>query len=183
MRYVAFLRAINVGGHNITMADLRKFFEQMGLGAVETFIASGNVIFESGRRPAKLEEMISSELRKSLGYAVPAFLRTLPELKAVSEAEPFAASAMASAVAHNVAFTGSVLTPEQCAKIGTFESGVDQFAAAGREIFWICRARQSESRFSSAAMERSLGTAVTWRGMNTVRRLVDRISKPMTTAS
>lgn len=177
MRYVAFLRAINVGGHTVTMAELRKLFEEMGLGSVETFIASGNVIFESGKKPGMLEEMISSGLRKSLGYAVPAFLRTLPELEAVKAAEPFAASAMASAVALNVAFTGSVLTPEQCAKLGAFDSGVDQFAAAGREIFWICRVKQSGSRFSSAAMERSLGISVTWRGMNTVRRLVDRISK------
>ena len=46
-RFIAFLRAINVGGHNVTMKELRGLFEALGLKSVETFIASGNVIFES----------------------------------------------------------------------------------------------------------------------------------------
>jgi len=54
-RYVAFLRAINVGGHNVKMDALRALFESMKLASVETFIASGNVIFETNRRdPAAL---------------------------------------------------------------------------------------------------------------------------------
>ena len=44
-RLIAFLRAINVGGHTVTMMKLRKEFEALGLQDVETFIASGNVIF------------------------------------------------------------------------------------------------------------------------------------------
>ncbi len=174
MRYVAFLRAINVGGRNITMAELRELFEGMGLGSVETFIASGNVIFESKKRPDRLESLISSGLRDSLGYAVPAFLRTLPELVAVTEAQPFEAEAVLAAAAYNVAFTENTVTTEQRDKLAPFRTGIDDFAAVGREIFWICRVRQSESRFASAAMERSLGTSVTWRGINTVRRLVAR---------
>ena len=46
-RLVAFLRAINVGGHNVKMDRLRELFEALGLSNVETFIASGNVIFDS----------------------------------------------------------------------------------------------------------------------------------------
>ena len=46
-RYIAFLKAINVGGHNVKMDQLRKIFESMQFKNVETFIASGNVIFET----------------------------------------------------------------------------------------------------------------------------------------
>ena len=49
-RYVAFLRAINVGGHNTKMAELRRLFEGLGFSGVEAFIASGNVIFETNSR-------------------------------------------------------------------------------------------------------------------------------------
>ena len=49
-RYVAFLRAINVGGHVVKMEALRKLFESMGFQRVETYIASGNVIFDSEAR-------------------------------------------------------------------------------------------------------------------------------------
>ena len=47
MRYIVFLRAINVGGHVVTMAELKKIFVSMGFKSAETFIASGNVIIES----------------------------------------------------------------------------------------------------------------------------------------
>ena len=174
MRYVAFLRAINVGGRNITMAELRELFEGMGLGSVETFIASGNVIFESKKKPDRLETLISSGLRESLGYPVPTFLRTLPDLVAVTEGQPFDAEAILAAAAYNVAFTENAVTAEQRDKLAAFRTGTDDFAAVGREIFWICRVRQSDSRFASAAMERSLGISITWRGINTVRRLVAR---------
>ena len=54
-RLVAFLRAINVGGHTVTMAHLRGLFEDLGFTNVETFIASGNVIF--GSRPRDIVDM------------------------------------------------------------------------------------------------------------------------------
>ena len=52
-RYVAFLRGINVGGHRVSMADLRDVFTSLKFGNVDTFIASGNVIFDA---PAALAE-------------------------------------------------------------------------------------------------------------------------------
>ncbi|HLA07538.1 MAG TPA: DUF1697 domain-containing protein [Anaerolineales bacterium] len=56
-KYVAFLRAINVGGHPITMDRLCEFFEELGFSNVETFIASGNVIFETKEKnTASLEK-------------------------------------------------------------------------------------------------------------------------------
>ena len=54
-RYIAFMRGINVGGHQVKMDDLRKWFEALEFDNVATFIASGNVIFEAGRaKPATL---------------------------------------------------------------------------------------------------------------------------------
>ena len=90
MRYVAFLRAINVGGHTVRMETLRGLFERFGATAVETFIASGNVVFESGVRPESvLEERIESALEEALQFPVGTFLRTLPEVAAVAESTVF----------------------------------------------------------------------------------------------
>ncbi|MCC6187963.1 MAG: DUF1697 domain-containing protein [Anaerolineales bacterium] len=47
MRHVAFLRAINVGGHVVKMDMLRRLFTRMGSARVETYFASGNVVFEA----------------------------------------------------------------------------------------------------------------------------------------
>ena len=63
-RYLAFLRAINVGGHTVKMDALRHIFESLGFTSVETFIASGNVIFEAGQQdPAALEKAIETRHR------------------------------------------------------------------------------------------------------------------------
>ncbi|MDQ3120394.1 MAG: DUF1697 domain-containing protein [Verrucomicrobiota bacterium] len=65
-RYIAFLRAINVGGHVVTMERLRLSFLEMDLANVETFIASGNVIFESRAQPDLLEIKIEKQPQKEL---------------------------------------------------------------------------------------------------------------------
>lgn len=173
-RYVCLLRAINVGGRNITMAELKKSFQKAGLEGVETFIASGNVIFESGKKPQALEKMISAALEKDLGYAVPSFLRTLPEMAAVSACKAFDDATMSGATTYYVGFVANPLTADQEEKLFAFRTEVDDFNVVGREIYWACRTRSSDSKFNNAVMERRLGISATWRGINTVRRLVDK---------
>ena len=174
MRYVCFLRAINVGGHNVTMAELKKIFEKMGLDNVETFIASGNVIFGSRKKPDQLEKLISSRLRESLGYEVASFVRTVPQICEVAEHQPFDAEAHERAIAYNVAFTTKAITREQQDKLAAYCTDIDDFTSRGSEIYWICRVRQGDSKFANARMEKNLGTSATWRGINTVRRLASR---------
>ena len=81
-RHVALLRAINVGGHVVKMDALRGHCEALGLGQVETFIASGNVIFESRAGAAALEKKLEAHLRQTLGYEVATFIRSAAELAA-----------------------------------------------------------------------------------------------------
>jgi uncharacterized protein (DUF1697 family) len=85
-RYAAFLRAVNVGGRRVVkMQALERLFEAWGAAIVDTFIATGSVVFDTSRRSADVaERAIEDRLRKALGYPVMAFLRTLPELAAVA---------------------------------------------------------------------------------------------------
>ncbi len=172
MRYISFLRAINVGGHVVKMAELQAIFGSAGLREVETFIASGNVIFTTkGVKPGSLERKIEKALFDTLGYTVDTFLRTADEIREVAECAPFTAGRIDSAGAFNVAFTRAPLTVEQQRLLAQFDSDLDSFATVGREIYWLCRAKQSESKFLSSKMERLLDLRVTWRNINTVRRL------------
>lgn len=175
MRYIAFLRAINVGGHVVTMAELKKIFESMGFKSVETFIASGNVIVEAkSMDTAAVEKKIAAGLKKSLGYEVATFLRTEAEIAAVAVHKPFDAAAMEKAAALNVAFADCDLAANHVKAVEAFKSDIDDFAIRGREIYWMCSVKQSESRFVSARMEKALGIKLTWRNLNTVRRLSDK---------
>lgn len=177
-RYVAFLRAINVGGHVVRMSDLKALFEGMGFSGVETFIASGNVLFETRAKNSEaLERRVAARLGDALGYEVATFLRTDAELLALSRYEAFPAFRVASAAALNVAFLAAPVTGAAAAAVGKFETEQDAFHVRGREVFWLCRTRQSGSRFTNARFEKSLGVRATWRNVRTVSRLAARLGR------
>jgi uncharacterized protein (DUF1697 family) len=91
MIYVALLRGINVGGRRlIKMKELARIFTDAGLKNVRTYIASGNVIFESGsaNRDA-LTRKIEKALHQTLGYEVTVVLRTLSEIESIVNRNPF----------------------------------------------------------------------------------------------
>ena len=172
MRYIAFLRAINIGGHVVKMAELKKHFESMGFKSVETFIASGNVIFEAPRQKvASLEKKIAAGLKAKLGYSVATFVRTEDEIAAIAEHEPFTPEAIARTLVVNVAFTAHELGDDHRSRLKSFDDDLSDFAAHGKEIYWRCSVRQSESNFQTQKFEKIMGIDATWRNINTVRRL------------
>ena len=171
-RTIAFLRAINVGGHNVKMDQLRALFEEMGFANVETYIASGNVIFDTPSKPNdKLEQKIEAALEKALGYEVATFCRTDSELAAVATYAPFSEKELAEAKALNVAFLKAPLNEEQLAGLKQFHTDIDDFHTQGCELYWKCRLKQSDSTFNNARMERALKLKATFRGINTVRKM------------
>ena len=97
-RYIAFLRAINVGGHTVKMDVLRQQFGDLDFSNVETFIASGNVVFEATTKNVRaLEEMVEQQLRTTLGDEVATFIRTTAELSAIAAYQLFTATALKTA--------------------------------------------------------------------------------------
>ena len=180
-RFIAFLRAINVGGHNVTMSELRGAFETLGLKEVETFIASGNVIFASRAKDTRsLQQKIENQLLRSLGYEVKAFLRTIPEVAAIARYKPFDESRLSSAAALNVAFLADPLGAEAEKSVISFRTAVDDFHVHGREVYWLCKMRQSDSKFSNTRFEKVLQARATWRNINTVVRLAAKYASAET---
>lgn len=90
--YIAFLRGINVSGHKIIkMADLAKMFTNIKFKNVKTYIASGNVLFESNEKAvSKLEAKIEKEILKTFGFEVIVFIRTRDDLEKIVKLNPFA---------------------------------------------------------------------------------------------
>jgi uncharacterized protein (DUF1697 family) len=178
-RYIAFLRAINVGGHTVKMDVLRLQFELLGFSSVETFIASGNVIFESpARNTPTLEKKIERQLHAALGYEVATFIRTEAELVAIANYQPFSPATMKTAQVFAVAFLTDVLDTAAEKKLLAFTTDIDQSHVKGREMYWLSRQKQSESTFSNAKLEKILGQSTTIRGMNTVQRMAAKYSAP-----
>ena len=177
-RYVAFLRAVNVGGHNTVRMDfLRRLFVSLGFSNVETFIASGNVVFETPSKSAKaLERVIEDRLREALGYEVATFIRTGAELAAIANYKPFSQSDLDGAVALNIAFIADGLDDETSQKLMALRTDIDDFHIHGREVYWLCRKKQSGSKISNAVLEKALCRKATLRGANTVRKMAAKYS-------
>lgn len=165
---IAFLRAINVGGHNIKMDTLRTLFVEVGCTNVETFIASGNVIFESKTKNTKtLESKIAQHLHKSLGYEVATFIRTAAEVKAIAQYHPFTEAEPNFAVC----FLSEPLSMEMVNTLLTYRNEMDDLSVDNREVYWLPRPNQLDSPVSKVGLEKIIKSKATIRGINTIRRL------------
>ncbi|MGB8645258.1 MAG: DUF1697 domain-containing protein [Anaerolineae bacterium] len=171
-RYIAFLRAINVGGHTVKMEQLRQLFQSLGFSNVETFINSGNVLFKETRQDANaLESEIAQTLEKALGYSVATFIRTDAELARIAGYRPFPEADLEAAAAFNIAFLAAPPDAASRRKLMALKTEIDNFHVHDREVYWLCRAKQSDSTFSNAVLEKTLGARSTLRGINTVKKI------------
>lgn len=171
-RYIALLRAINVGGRTVKMDELRTLFRDEGFSDVETFIASGNVIFTTpSKDPAKIESRISSALAKALGYAVAAFVRTVPEVHQIAAHQPF--KDLERPGIRTVIYIILCRTPppaEFKKALAAYKTDTDEFAVEGREIYWLHRGPSLEWPLARTKHERT-ATEGTMRNRNTLVRL------------
>ena len=176
-KYVAFLRAINVGGHTVKMDHLRGLFEAMGFSNIETFIASGNVIFDSKSKTAKaLESKIERALEANLGYQVTTFIRSVAELAAVARYKPFPDCDGDGNVLY-IGFVADNPGEESRQRLQSVTTKVDDFHIYGREVYWLCRKKLGESAFPGGAkFEKTLGMPVTLRNSNTVVKIALKYS-------
>ena len=175
-RQVAFLRAINVGGHNVKMDALKRLFEEVGLSDVSTFIASGNVIFVSDDGGDALERRLSSHLEQSLGYGVEVFLRTDVEIARIAATEPFDGLALSDGASWHVAFLHE--SPPAAARdaVLAYSNDTDRLRFDGRELHWLRQGSFSDSVLSGPKLEKALGAPTTVRNFNTVRKLAAKLS-------
>jgi uncharacterized protein (DUF1697 family) len=172
-RYVAFLRAINVGGHTVKMQLLQRLFEEMGFANVATFIASGNVVFESAvDNTRELEQTIEQGLQQALGYEVITFLRTIPEVATVAEHTPFPAAEFEAGAVLYIAFVREPLSDELQEKLMFLQNELDAFDVNGREIYWLHRKQlRKPGKTADVPLEKTLKIPATIRNVNTIRRM------------
>lgn len=178
MRYVAFLRAINVGGRIVKMDELRKLFEAIGFANVSTFIASGNVLFESSSKSAPaIEKKISSALEKALGYPVVAFVRTADEIARIADYEAYKPAELKEGSLFVLLLPDVIAAPEKRA-IAAMETPVDALRVNQREIYWRAARNFRDAEFSPAKLEKKLGKPATFRNITTMRKIAAILAKP-----
>lgn len=173
--YAAFLRGMNVGGHRLSNVELRTHFEEFGFSGVQTFRASGNVIFAGA--PESVTELaahIEAGLESSLGYAVPVFLRTADEVRRIAAHRPFdPRSITASKGKLQVAMLGAKPAAKVREQVLEMAGKEDLLAFGPRELHWLPSGGILDTALDFKAIERLLGPMTT-RTIGTVEQIATR---------
>ena len=168
-KYVAFLRAVNVGGTKIIkMNELRMMFDSFGLRNVQTHIQSGNVIFEA-RASSTLEAKIEKQLEKTLGYKTEVFLRSMEEVESIANQNRFQPEEDETL---HVVFLRAKPAKSQIDNLEKFNSAADEFAVIGREVYNL-RHDRDRSVFSNNFIEKIFNRTTT-RNITTVKKILEK---------
>ncbi|HET8750971.1 MAG TPA: DUF1697 domain-containing protein [Gaiellaceae bacterium] len=170
MRWVALLRAVNLGARNkVPMAELRARLEAAGYEGVRTFIASGNVLLDAPKNRAavagKLERLIADAFR----VETTAIMRTPDELAAVVAGHPFGADTAHS----HVVFLAAEPKPDAAERFEAVDPTPDRAVLAGANVYLQYPAGVQGSRLSAARLERLLEVRATHRNWRTVAKLAE----------
>jgi uncharacterized protein (DUF1697 family) len=171
-RWVAFLRAINVGGRRVTGDQLVAAFAGLGLSDVSSFMASGNVLFTAGNPDPNVIEVA---LEARLGYEVPTMLRSRDDIVRLSASQPFTPAELSATEGR----AQVILLREPLSDEGAF-SGLsdtaegDLLRAGGSEVFWLPKHGVSDSALDMKALEANTGP-FTVRTFNTIVRIASRM--------
>jgi|SRR5680860_140956 len=171
-QYVAFLRGINLARRRrVGSGELRTLFEDMGFRDVDTFRASGNVIFGQREPLPRMAERIEKGLAEALGYEVAIFLRTASEITAIANHQPFAREAtQASKGKLQVALLSAKPAARVRKDVLALATDADKLAFGDRELYWLPSGGTQDSALDFKAVERLLGST-TMRTKGTVEQL------------
>jgi uncharacterized protein (DUF1697 family) len=162
--YIALLRAVNVGGTGkLPMADLKAMCVDLGFTSVQTYIASGNVVFQSALSAAKVQTALEAKLQAYAGKPVGVHIRATAQMQAVRESNPF------EDAAPNRVMAIFLDTPADKAMLTAITGQQDEQIALGlNELYVHYGEGMAQSKLKIPAAK--TGTA---RNMNTVAKLAE----------
>jgi uncharacterized protein (DUF1697 family) len=170
-RLVALLRGINLGSkRRVPMADLRELMAELGYEDVRTVLQSGNIVFTGAR--AKARETLEAGLEDRYGFKVDVVLRTMDELHAVVDNEPFGDEAT-DLTRFFVVFLPSTPDASALAALAETDFAPDRFRVGGRELYAWCPEGMQNSALMRALGKPGLAETATVRNMSTVRKLLE----------
>jgi uncharacterized protein (DUF1697 family) len=171
--FMAFLRAINVGGRKpVAMADLRQLLAQLGFADARSLLQSGNLLFRGkGWTSLRLEGLLKAEARERLGLETDVFIRTAKEWHGVIERNPFPREAERDPGHLLVMLLKDAPGRREVEALRAAIKGPETVRAAGKQLYIVYPKGSGRSRLTNALIERTLGTRATGRNWNTVLRL------------
>jgi len=177
VKYVAFLRGINVGGHHkVAMADLKKELQSLGFKNIETLLNSGNIIFEAKNTIAELlEETLASHLEKTFGFTIPTIIRTADVILKITEQNPFKNIELTK----DLRFYASFLKNDTNATLQLPWSNENNsykiLSLQNKTILSVLDVSITKTPKAMEALEKSYGKGITTRNWNTILKIEKKL--------
>ncbi|HVC47728.1 MAG TPA: DUF1697 domain-containing protein [Terracidiphilus sp.] len=176
--YVALLRAVNVGGTGkLPMADLRKLLAGLGLRNVETYIQSGNAVFDAPGSASTVHKALATALEKRMGRPVGVLLRTHDQLTRAIADNPYPAEAAADGARVHAVFLSAPAPASAAAELNRVAAANpnrrDRFHFRGDMLYLHLPDGAADTKFTPAVMNRAVGASIeaTARNWNTILKL------------
>lgn len=165
--------------HNsIKMEQLRELCERLDLQKVETYVQSGNIIFQAKTEsPELLSKRVGGSIRDSFGFETPVIVRTSNEMKNVVANNPFLKEKDIDSSKLHVTFLRDAAEKGSSKAIEKLATGQDRFYTASREIYLYCPGEYGRTKLSNNAIEKALSVTATTRNWRTTNTLLDMVSK------
>jgi uncharacterized protein (DUF1697 family) len=166
-RYVALLRGINLGRRKVGMAELREVAEAAGFDGVRTHLNSGNLIIETDGDAESVRTTLEPLIAERFGFEVPIVVRSVKQLKAALEANPFDAANPSQLI---ITFCSAKPSAAAVAKLRDLAADHEEIAVHGKEVFIDYRGGLARSKLATSG---DTGVIATGRNLRTVQRLVE----------
>lgn len=172
MKYLIFLRGINVGGHRrVLMADLKKLFNDLGFNNVSTYIQSGNVLFETTKDKQDIETSVTEGIANTFGFEVPVIVISLIELQSLLSKNPYTVNTAIKRL--HVIFLKDLPSKELIDKIKESDFTPDLFKVVENYVFLNIEDKYHKSKLSNNFFERQLNVNATTRNWKTINKLIE----------
>ena len=172
--YIALLRGINVSGQKLIKMDaLRDLFINTGFQNVETYIQSGNIIFNYTKTEQKtLSKHIENRIHDNFGFEVPVIIRTLDDFKKIINRNPYPREDKIYFDTLHITFLSETPAKENIIYAEEFNFEPDSFIVAEKEVYVYCPNGYGNTKISNNFFESKLKVKATTRKLRTVKELI-----------
>lgn len=171
--YIALLRGINISGQKIIkMADLRAFLTEAGLSQVQTYIQSGNIIFESSQSRKELTKLIIETIEKHYGFHVPTIILTPAELQQAADNNPYQGTEGNKLY---LTFLSEAPLLDGLDAIMSVKKTDEEIKLIEKVLYFHCPNGAARSKISNNLVEKKLAVRATTRNWRTTNKLLDLI--------
>ena len=173
-RYVAFLRAVNLGRRRVSMATCTAALASLGYDDVGSWVNSGNLLFTAAGRATDHEARIRSRLEDEYGFEITTFVRTVAQVRSLATEEPF--GPIAAGHTHFALLPLTRPTAAEKTAVEAMSNDHDVCVVIGQDIHWLIRSKSTDTTLGPKQWRDALpGNPSTARNTTMLRKLVGKL--------